>query len=103
MGQARLAQVELLSEGEAEAEGGGRKASVLRYKQKRHSRLLSTKIRYQVRKVNADRRPRIKVPVSLPFLLYKLDGKEGLLMIIVIMLQGRFVRRPSSSSVSEER
>ncbi|KAG4143922.1 hypothetical protein ERO13_D05G002600v2 [Gossypium hirsutum] len=77
---ARLAQVELLSEGEAEAEaeaeGGGRKASVLRYKQKRHTRLLSTKIRYQVRKVNADRRPRIK---------------------------GRFVRRPSSSTASEER
>ncbi|PPD66447.1 hypothetical protein GOBAR_DD36672 [Gossypium barbadense] len=43
---------------------------------KRHTRLLSTKIRYQVRKVNADRRPRIK---------------------------GRFVRRPSSSTVSEQR
>ncbi|MFQ6638255.1 hypothetical protein Gotur_016967 [Gossypium turneri] len=97
--------VELLSEGEAEAEaeGGGRKASVLRYKQKRHTRLLSTKIRYQVRKVNADRRPRIKVPFSLPFLICKLDGIDGLLMIIVIMLQGRFVRRPSSSTVSEER
>ncbi|KAE8732412.1 Chloroplast import apparatus 2, putative isoform 2 [Hibiscus syriacus] len=44
----------------SEAEGGVREASVLRYKQKRHTRLFSTKIRYQVRKLNADRPPRIK-------------------------------------------
>ncbi|GMI92906.1 chloroplast import apparatus 2 [Hibiscus trionum] len=60
----------------SEAEGGVREASVLRYKQKRHTRLFSTKIRYQVRKLNADRRPRIK---------------------------GRFVRRPNSCTTSEER
>lgn len=38
-----------------------REASVLRYKEKRRTRLFSKKIRYQVRKVNADRRPRMKV------------------------------------------
>ncbi|CAK9326917.1 unnamed protein product [Citrullus colocynthis] len=34
---------------------------VLRYKEKRHTRLFSKKIRYQVRKLNAEKRPRIKV------------------------------------------
>lgn len=37
-----------------------REASVLRYKEKRRSRLFSKKIRYQVRKFNADKRPRLK-------------------------------------------
>ncbi|CDY66177.1 BnaC08g46470D [Brassica napus] len=37
-----------------------REASVLRYKEKRQSRLFSKKIRYQVRKLNADKRPRFK-------------------------------------------
>ncbi|GMH12338.1 hypothetical protein Nepgr_014179 [Nepenthes gracilis] len=37
-----------------------REASVLRYKEKRQSRLFSKKIRYEVRKLNADKRPRIK-------------------------------------------
>ncbi|XP_054820062.1 protein CHLOROPLAST IMPORT APPARATUS 2 isoform X2 [Prosopis cineraria] len=37
-----------------------RNASVLRYKEKRQSRLFSKKIRYQVRKLNADKRPRVK-------------------------------------------
>lgn len=37
-----------------------REASVLRYKEKRQSRLFSKKIRYQVRKLNADKRPRLK-------------------------------------------
>ncbi|KAM7256078.1 hypothetical protein ACFE04_011819 [Oxalis oulophora] len=37
-----------------------REASVLRYKEKRQSRLFSKKIRYQVRKFNADNRPRLK-------------------------------------------
>ncbi|XP_047318772.1 zinc finger protein CONSTANS-LIKE 7 isoform X2 [Impatiens glandulifera] len=37
-----------------------REASVLRYKEKRQSRFFSKKIRYQVRKLNADQRPRIK-------------------------------------------
>lgn len=57
LGQARLAQIDLFSEGG----GGMREASVLRYKEKRRTRLFSKKIRYQVRKVNADRRPRMKV------------------------------------------
>ncbi|CAA0818737.1 Protein CHLOROPLAST IMPORT APPARATUS 2 [Striga hermonthica] len=63
--QARLAQIDLFSDN-----GGIREASVLRYKEKRRNRLFSKKIRYQVRKVNADRRPRMK---------------------------GRFVRTPNSS------
>ncbi|CAN1222742.1 Protein CHLOROPLAST IMPORT APPARATUS 2 [Linum grandiflorum] len=67
------AQIDLFS---SDGNGGGggvkevREASVLRYKEKRLSRLFSKKIRYQVRKVNADQRPRMK---------------------------GRFVRRSSSS------
>lgn len=62
---ARLAQIDLFPEN-----GGAREACVLRYKEKRRTRLFSKKIRYQVRKVNADRRPRMK---------------------------GRFVRRPNSN------
>lgn len=38
-----------------------REARVLRYKEKRQTRLFSKKIRYQVRKLNADKRPRLKV------------------------------------------
>ncbi|CAK9162256.1 unnamed protein product [Ilex paraguariensis] len=52
---ARLAQIDLFSES-----GGVREASVMRYKEKRRTRLFSKKIRYQVRKVNADQRPRVK-------------------------------------------
>ncbi|KAK4274852.1 hypothetical protein QN277_018020 [Acacia crassicarpa] len=37
-----------------------RNASVRRYKEKRQSRLFSKKIRYEVRKLNADKRPRLK-------------------------------------------
>ncbi|KVH94091.1 zinc finger protein CONSTANS-LIKE 8 [Cynara cardunculus var. scolymus] len=37
-----------------------REASVLRYRKKRNNRLFSRKIRYQVRKLNADKRPRLK-------------------------------------------
>ncbi|XP_004296491.1 PREDICTED: protein CHLOROPLAST IMPORT APPARATUS 2-like isoform X1 [Fragaria vesca subsp. vesca] len=66
---ARLAQIDLFTDA-----GGLREASVLRYKEKRRTRLFSKKIRYQVRKVNADRRPRMK---------------------------GRFVRRPNSSTNSQ--
>ncbi|KAL4028649.1 hypothetical protein IC575_011850 [Cucumis melo] len=68
---ARLANIDLFTE------GGGllREASVLRYKEKRRTRLFSKKIRYQVRKVNADGRPRMK---------------------------GRFVRRPNSSGHRKE-
>lgn len=54
---ARLSGIELFPE----IEGGGiREASVQRYKEKRRNRLFSKKIRYQVRKVNADQRPRMK-------------------------------------------
>lgn len=42
-----------------------REASVLRYKEKRHSRLFSKRIRYEVRKLNAQKRPRIKVSIAL--------------------------------------
>ncbi|KAJ0677174.1 putative transcription factor C2C2-CO-like family [Helianthus annuus] len=52
---AKLAQIDLFSEN-----GGVRVASVVRYKEKKHTRFFSKKIRYQVRKVNADRRPRSK-------------------------------------------
>ncbi|CAH8258091.1 unnamed protein product [Arabidopsis lyrata] len=45
-------------------DGGGsdgeREARVLRYKEKRRTRLFSKKIRYEVRKLNAEQRPRIK-------------------------------------------
>lgn len=68
--QARLAQIDLFGE-----TGALREACVQRYKEKRQARLFSKKIRYEVRKVNADQRPRMK---------------------------GRFVRRPDSSG-SEER
>jgi len=46
-----------------------REASVLRYKEKRQTRLFSKKIRYQVRKLNADKRPRLKVCTLLLLLL----------------------------------
>lgn len=48
----------------AAEDGGGpeqRAAKVLRYKEKRQSRLFSKRIRYEVRKLNAEKRPRIKV------------------------------------------
>ncbi|KAL3338539.1 hypothetical protein AABB24_027592 [Solanum stoloniferum] len=38
----------------------GREARVLRYKEKRRTRLFSKKIRYEVRKLNAEKRPRMK-------------------------------------------
>ncbi|ESW25440.1 hypothetical protein PHAVU_003G036000 [Phaseolus vulgaris] len=47
---------------------GGREARVSRYREKRRKRLFSKKIRYEVRKLNAEKRPRMK---------------------------GRFVKRPS--------
>ncbi|ESQ42685.1 hypothetical protein EUTSA_v10013517mg [Eutrema salsugineum] len=67
---ARLAQIDLFGD------SGMREASVLRYKEKRRTRLFSKKIRYQVRKLNADQRPRMK---------------------------GRFVRRPNTSTPSGQR
>ncbi|CAL0325552.1 unnamed protein product [Lupinus luteus] len=55
----RLSKIDLLLEN-----GGVREASVLRFKEKRRTRLFSKKIRYQVKKVNTDRRLRSKVPPS---------------------------------------
>lgn len=40
--------------------GCGREARVLRYREKRRTRLFSKKIRYEVRKLNAEKRPRMK-------------------------------------------
>ncbi|KAG6398934.1 hypothetical protein SASPL_140406 [Salvia splendens] len=39
---------------------GGREARVSRYRDKRRTRLFSKKIRYEVRKLNAEKRPRMK-------------------------------------------
>ncbi|XP_010929359.3 protein CHLOROPLAST IMPORT APPARATUS 2 isoform X2 [Elaeis guineensis] len=55
---AKLADMDLFLEGSCG--GGVREASMLRYKEKRRTRLFSKKIRYQVRKLNADQRPRMK-------------------------------------------
>ncbi|KAJ0752338.1 putative transcription factor C2C2-CO-like family [Helianthus annuus] len=60
----KLAQIDLFSEND-----GLKEAGVVRYKKRKNTRLFSKKIRYQVRKINADRRLRSK---------------------------GRFVRRPNS-------
>jgi hypothetical protein len=57
LSQAKLAGIDLFPENGA---GGVREARVLRYREKRRTRLFSKKIRYQVRKVNADCRPRMK-------------------------------------------
>ena len=38
----------------------GREARVTRYREKRRTRLFSKKIRYEVRKLNAEKRPRMK-------------------------------------------
>ncbi|KAK4423570.1 Zinc finger protein CONSTANS-LIKE 16 [Sesamum alatum] len=47
--------------GQAAAMGdGGREARVSRYREKRRTRLFSKKIRYEVRKLNAEKRPRMK-------------------------------------------
>lgn len=48
---------------------GLRQASVLRYKEKRQSRLFSKRIRYEVRKLNAEKRPRMKVTFFCEFVL----------------------------------
>ncbi|XP_078175504.1 chloroplast import apparatus 2 isoform X2 [Carex rostrata] len=52
-----LANIDLSLDG---GPNGIREASVMRYREKRRTRLFSKKIRYQVRKVNADQRPRMK-------------------------------------------
>ncbi|KAJ7954097.1 zinc finger protein CONSTANS-LIKE 16-like [Quillaja saponaria] len=45
---------------QAIADAGGREARVSRYREKRRTRLFSKKIRYEVRKLNAEKRPRMK-------------------------------------------
>nr|AIE41597.1 zinc finger protein CONSTANS-LIKE 6 [Lagerstroemia indica] len=46
--------------GLSRAKIGGREARVSRYREKRRTRLFSKKIRYEVRKLNAEKRPRMK-------------------------------------------
>ncbi|XP_022921879.1 zinc finger protein CONSTANS-LIKE 16-like [Cucurbita moschata] len=46
--------------GEYGGRDGGREARVSRYREKRRTRLFSKKIRYEVRKLNAEKRPRMK-------------------------------------------
>ncbi|KAI5677643.1 hypothetical protein M9H77_08593 [Catharanthus roseus] len=46
--------------GHASIMDGGREARVSRYREKRRTRLFSKKIRYEVRKLNAEKRPRMK-------------------------------------------
>ena len=75
-----------------EEERTKREASVLRYKEKRQTRLFSKKIRYQVRKLNADKRPRLKVFVLS--LSLSLNFQFGILSVL-LWLQGRFVKRVS--------
>ncbi|KAE8705325.1 Complex I subunit NDUFS6 isoform 1 [Hibiscus syriacus] len=58
----------ICSMGKRNVEDGEREARLSRYREKRRRRLFSKKIRYQVRKLNAEKRPRFK---------------------------GRFVKRPS--------
>nr|AQQ11852.1 constans-like protein [Phyllostachys edulis] len=41
-------------------DGAGREARVTRYREKRRTRLFAKKIRYEVRKLNAEKRPRMK-------------------------------------------
>lgn len=82
-----------------EEERTRREASVLRYREKRQSRLFSKKIRYQVRKLNADKRPRLKVFVFSLSLSAKLIYLEIICCLIIpyfLVLQGRFVKRCDS-------
>lgn len=49
-----------MSIGHATIMDEGREARVSRYREKRRKRLFSKKIRYEVRKLNAEKRPRMK-------------------------------------------
>ena len=52
---------DLIGMGTHQAVGdGGREARISRYREKRRTRLFSKKIRYEVRKLNAEKRPRMK-------------------------------------------
>ncbi|TVU33466.1 hypothetical protein EJB05_25286, partial [Eragrostis curvula] len=63
--RAKLADIDLFPENGA---GGIREASVLRYKEKRRTRLFSKKIRYQVRKGRSERRRGHRDPAPPPVL-----------------------------------
>ncbi|KAG6548948.1 hypothetical protein Mapa_009716 [Marchantia paleacea] len=57
----QVGEVPVLGMGEEVLEvAGGREARVMRYREKRRTRLFSKQIRYEVRKLNAERRPRMK-------------------------------------------
>lgn len=60
-------KVEEEREGKDEWKMRHREASVLRYKEKRRNRLFSKRIRYEVRKLNAEKRPRMKVTLICLF------------------------------------
>ncbi|XP_042500271.1 zinc finger protein CONSTANS-LIKE 16-like [Macadamia integrifolia] len=51
---------EMVGGGHVAKGDGGREARVSRYREKRRTRLFSKKIRYEVRKLNAEKRPRMK-------------------------------------------
>ncbi|MCD7451798.1 hypothetical protein HAX54_013447 [Datura stramonium] len=61
--------------GHVRSSDGGREARVSRYREKRRTRLFSKKIRYEVRKLNAEKRPRLKgrfiKRTSFPYLMNK--------------------------------
>lgn len=63
---------------------GHREASLLRYKEKRQNRLFSKRIRYQVRKLNAEKRPRIKV--SFPYLTLSITHNIPVLFPILNLI-----------------
>eukprot|EP00249_Psilotum_nudum_P022215 c28419_g1_i2 orf=538-2040(-) len=54
----QVGQVPVIDQSNAGAE---REARVMRYREKRRTRFFSKKIRYEVRKLNAERRPRMKI------------------------------------------
>jgi hypothetical protein len=78
--------------GEAAA---GKQARVLRYKEKRRTRLFSKTIRYEVRKLNAERRPRMKVSSSA------FCSHLFLLLLPPPLERSKKTLKPSSSSSSE--
>lgn len=78
-----------------------REASVLRYKEKRQNRLFAKRIRYEVRKINAEKRPRMKVKsvfsqrrkrfMHRTFRPENVSGRK--FHFVSSLLQGRFVKR----------
>ncbi|KAL5549420.1 hypothetical protein UlMin_004651 [Ulmus minor] len=94
---ARLAQIDLFPDG-----GGVREASVLRYKEKRRTRLFSKKIRYQVRKVNADRRPRMKIPKYKYSLYINIFGHNRLLLLRFSFINNNYKRFDGKNKLYKE-